>query len=174
MLAPSSWPFCASARGSQGKLPLLSRPSLRWPPLHPAARGLGRAQKVPAACPRGPAATLDQRAPRIISSSSPGSGHRRCGDQLGPWSGDPVQGSTLPTTTSAPSARPQSCPSHSFPPTGSGLQQSKRCEPAGRGRAASRACPPAFGPPPAPAPSSRSGLLVRLPSLHQANQHDRA
>ena len=94
MLTPSSWPFCASAHGSQGKLSLLSRPSVRLPPLHPAARGLGRAQKVPAACPGGPAPTLDQKAPCIISSSSPGSGRRRCGDQLGPWSGDPVQGST--------------------------------------------------------------------------------
>ena len=60
------------AQSSHGKLLLLSRPSLRLPPLHPAARG--RVQKLPVACPREPAPILDQTAPCIIPSSSPGSG----------------------------------------------------------------------------------------------------
>lgn len=157
-----------------GQTPLLSRPSLGLPPLHPAARGLGRAQKVPAACPGGPAPTLDQTAPCIISSSSPGSGRRRCGDQLGPWSGDPGQGSTLPTTTSAPSARPQSCPSQ-FPRGSNGvtasLPQGPGCSrasgvnrPAEGGLQAGPVLQPSVHRPPR-RPPRRSGLLVQLPQL---------
>lgn len=192
-LLPADFSSEGSRVRLEGQAPLIGTPLWRrgcWLPAHgpsapahmahransPALQALPPFAATPPRCtrpragsesacglPRGAAPTLDQTAPCIISSSSPGSGRRRCGDQLGPWSVDPGQGSTLPTTTSAPSARPQSCPSHSFlgvkrsdsfPPTGSGLQQSKRCEPAGRGRAASRACPPAFCPPPAPAPSS--------------------
>ena len=174
MLTPSSWPFCASAHGSQGKLPLLSRPSVRLPPLHPAARGLGRAQKVPAACPGGPAPTLDQTAPCIISSSSPGSGRRRCGDQLGPWSGDPVQGSTPNNHQCALSQAPV-LSQPQFPRGSNGvtasLPQGPGCSrasgvnrPAEGGRQAGPVLQPSVYRPPR-RPPRRSGLLGRLPQL---------
>lgn len=170
------------AKGSHGKFLLLSRPSLRLPPLHPAARG--RVQKVPVACPRGPAPILDQTAPCIISSSSPGSGRRRCGDQPGPWSGDLVQGSALPTTSSAPIARPQSCPSQ-FPRGSSGvtapLPQGPGCSrasdvnrPAEGGLRAGAVLQPVLS-------TARPGALPEgvacssgFPGPDQANQHARA